>query len=97
MKKTIFIFALLLLLIPKTTFSQNWNAVCVGINDYPWTSKDREYLAESAAHVKQHLIDYQQWNVNNIALLTDGDASESNIQTATTSMPTSAGNINFLV
>lgn len=95
MKNILSIIVLLTFLVPTNVFSQNWNAVCVGINDYPGASNDLNWCVNDATRMKEYLTTYKQWSSSRINLLTDSYASETGIQTAMTGMSTLAGNTNF--
>jgi hypothetical protein len=95
MRNTISIIVLFFLLIPTAAFSQYWNAVCVGINDYPGSGNDLDWCVNDATAMKYYLVTYKQYNSNRVIRIINGDATENAIQTAMQNMPTSAGNTNL--
>lgn len=95
MKNKLLSSVILTFLLSTFIFSQNWNAVCVGINDYPGSGSDLQYCVRDAEYMRTYLINHKQWNSNRINLLTDGNANETAIHSAISNMPRSAGNTNF--
>lgn len=93
--KTKKIFFVLSLVFTTFSFAQNWNAVCVGINDYPGTGNDLNWCVNDAQTLRQRLITYKEWGSSSITLLTDGAASETAILTTTNNMSKVAGSTNF--
>lgn len=93
--KKIAILILLIYLFAESIFSQTWNGVCAGINDYPGSLNDLNWCVSDAYEMQQKLITYKNWSSNQINLLTDSYASESGILTAIANMPRSSGNINL--
>ncbi len=94
MKTKYFLIFLLILFSSKLIIPQNWNAVCVGINDYPGSSNDLNWCINDANSMKYYLETYKQWSSNKINLLTDAYADESSIHTAVANMSRSTGNTN---
>ncbi len=95
MKKILAMISILYFFAPIALLPQNYNAVCAGINDYPGSDSDLDWCVNDVTYMRQYLINYKQWNNNNISRLTDGDAEESEIQSAMQNMPTSTGNTNL--
>jgi len=95
MKSLISIIALFICLTPTVILPQNWNAVLAGVNDYPGNINDLQWCVNDVTVMRQYLINYKQWSNNNINLITDSDAEESDIQTAMQAMSTSTGNTNL--
>ncbi len=94
--KTYFqLFVFFILFALQSLFGQNWNAVCVGINDYPGTYNDLNWCISDAQAIKYYLEAYKQWSSGRINLLTDGNANESAIHSAIANMSRTAGNTNF--
>lgn len=94
--KTLLLITLLILEVSRTSFCQTtFNAVCVGINDYPGTVNDLNYCVSDATALRQYLITYKHWNASKINLLIDANASESGILNALSNMPKSSGNTNL--
>ncbi len=94
MKRLIFL-TVLFFFISKEIFSQNWNAVCAGINDYPGSGNDLSWCVNDATEMKYYLETYKLWFSNRVTRIINGDASETGIQTAMQNMSTSAGNTNL--
>ena len=95
MKNILSVIMFLSFLIPAITYSQNWNAVCVGINDYPGTYNDLQDCVNDATSMKYYLETYKHWSSNRVNRIIDGAASENGIQIAMANMSTSTGNTNF--
>lgn len=93
--KNISFILIVLFSLPTIVFSQNWNAVCVGINDYPGFSNDLDWCVNDATWMREYLITYKQWNASRINLLTNSDADEFAIDTAVSNMSRAAGNTNL--
>jgi|GEM_PF-1733328 len=93
--KNLTIITVLIILITGNAFAQNWNAVCVGINNYGDPENNLHWCVKDAIEMKEYLITYKQWSSGKITRLLDNDASESVIHTAIQNMPRSAGNTNL--
>ncbi|MBU4350284.1 caspase family protein [bacterium] len=62
-----------------------YHAVIVGIEDYQYIT-DLSYTIDDALDTQDVLVFYGNWDMGNIQLLTDGNASKSDIQSAITNM-----------
>jgi len=70
----------------------NYWAVIVGIEDYEDESiKDLLYTIDDAKDMREVLVSYSNWNIENIQLLTEGNASKSGIKSAINNMVGLAG------
>jgi uncharacterized caspase-like protein len=67
----------------------NYWAVIVGIEDYQFIT-DLSYTIDDALDMQDVLVSYGNWDMGNIQLLTDGNASKSDIESAVTTMATLA-------
>ncbi|MBA7550624.1 hypothetical protein ES705_43143 [subsurface metagenome] len=63
----------------------NYWAVIVGIEDYE-SINDLSYTVDDAEDMRNVLVSYENWDIENILLLTDSNASKSGINTAITIM-----------
>lgn len=63
----------------------NYWAVIVGIEDYE-SINDLSYTVDDAEDMRNVLLSYKNWDIENILLLTDSNASKSGIKTAIESM-----------
>jgi len=59
----------------------NYWAVIVGIEDYE-SINDLSYTVDDAEDMRNVLVSYENWDIENILLLTDSNASKSGINTA---------------
>ncbi len=69
--------------------SVTYRAVIVGIEDYK-SINDLSYTVDDAEDMSNVLVSYENWDIKNIHLLTDSDASKINIKSAITNMVGSA-------
>jgi uncharacterized caspase-like protein len=65
-------------------------AVIVGIEDYE-SINDLSYTIDDAEDMSNVLVSYENWDIKNIHLLTDSDASKIDIESAIANMVGSAG------
>jgi uncharacterized caspase-like protein len=70
--------------------SVDYWAVIVGIEDYE-SINNLSYTIDDAEDMSNVLVSYENWDIENILLLTDNDASKINIKSAITNMVLSAG------
>jgi len=70
--------------------SVDYWAVIVGIEDYEFIN-DLSYTVDDAEDMSNVLVSYENWDIKNIHLLTDSDASKIDIESAIANMVVSAG------
>jgi uncharacterized caspase-like protein len=70
--------------------SVTYRAVIVGIEDYK-SINDLSYTVDDAEDMSNVLVSYKNWDIKNIHLLTDSDASKIDIESAIANMVGSAG------
>jgi len=93
MKKLSIFIAVLIITINPNAFAQNWNVVFVEINNYNDPMNNLSWCIGDAEYLRTYLINFKQWNGNNIALLTD--VTESQIHPDIQAMPRTPGNTNL--
>jgi hypothetical protein len=92
MKRTILHAVILVMLISVSNYSQTYNAICAGINDYPGTDMDLHYSVNDASRIAYNLLTYKHWDGSKVTIITDASANKTNIRTSIENLPKTSGN-----